>query len=139
MSAVAPIVLQKSKVAGSRIFGENTKREAIADSHRRNRTVEVACEYNVRRLGPSHTYTKVAHTAFRIFDHQCKTTFATQSTQFQTSDIAMATAEKGHERHFAPQKNSGFFNSRIGAIIDWHSGESRVRLGPTATEPLFFR
>jgi hypothetical protein len=74
-----PIVLQKSKVAGSRIFGENTKREAIADSHRRNRIVEVACEFNVRRRGPSHTYTKVAPTAFRIFDHQCKTTFATQS------------------------------------------------------------
>jgi hypothetical protein len=76
-----PIVLQKSKVAGSRIFGENTKREAIADSHRRNRIVEVARGFNVRRRGPSHTYTKVAPTAFRIFDHQCKTTFATQSAR----------------------------------------------------------
>ena len=43
------IVLQKSKVAGSRIFRENTKREAIADSSRRNRIAEVACEFNVRR------------------------------------------------------------------------------------------
>ena len=51
-----PIVLQKSKVAGSPIFRENTKREAIADSYRRNRVVEVACEFNVRR--PSHLYRK---------------------------------------------------------------------------------
>jgi hypothetical protein len=43
------IVLQKSKVAGSRIFRENTKREAIADLYRRNRVVEVACEFSVRR------------------------------------------------------------------------------------------
>ena len=48
-SAVGGIVLQKSKVAGSRIFRENTKQEAIADSYRRNRVVEVACEFNVRR------------------------------------------------------------------------------------------
>ena len=45
----APIVLQKSKVARSRIFRENTKPEAIANSYRRNRVVEVACEFNVRR------------------------------------------------------------------------------------------
>jgi hypothetical protein len=49
MSEVEVIVLQKSKVAGSRIFRENTKREAIADLCRRNRVVEVACEFNVRR------------------------------------------------------------------------------------------
>jgi hypothetical protein len=44
-----PIVLQKSKVAGPQIFRENTKREAIADSHSRNRVAEAACEFNVRR------------------------------------------------------------------------------------------
>ena len=49
MSAVPPIVLQKSKVAGSRFFRENTKQEAIADLYRRSRVVEVACEFNVRR------------------------------------------------------------------------------------------
>jgi hypothetical protein len=43
------IVLQKSKVAGPRIFCENTKREAIADSYNLNRIAEVACEFNVRR------------------------------------------------------------------------------------------
>ena len=32
---VSQIVLQKSKVAGPRIFRENTKREAIADSYSR--------------------------------------------------------------------------------------------------------
>jgi hypothetical protein len=40
MSALAPVVLQKSKVAGSRFFRENPKREAIADSNRRIRVVE---------------------------------------------------------------------------------------------------
>jgi hypothetical protein len=38
MSASASIVLQKSKVAGLRIFAKNPKREAIAaDSYRPNR------------------------------------------------------------------------------------------------------
>jgi hypothetical protein len=43
------IVLQKSKVAGLRIFRENTKREAIADSYNLNRVTEVACEFKLRR------------------------------------------------------------------------------------------
>ncbi len=73
------IALQKSKVAGSRFFRENTKREAIADSYRRNRVVEVAGEFNVRRRGPSHLCTKAAPAAFRIFDHRYKMTFATLS------------------------------------------------------------
>jgi hypothetical protein len=41
--------LQKSKVADLRIFRENTKREAIADSYNLNRVTEVASEFNVRR------------------------------------------------------------------------------------------
>jgi hypothetical protein len=49
MSAITLIVLQKSKVADLRIFRENTKREAIADSHNLNRVTAVACEFNVRR------------------------------------------------------------------------------------------
>jgi hypothetical protein len=44
-----PILLQKSKVAGRRIFRENMNREAIADSYSLNRVTEVACEFNVRR------------------------------------------------------------------------------------------
>jgi hypothetical protein len=44
-----PILLQKSKVAGLRIFAKNPKREAIADSYNLNRTTEVAYEFNVRR------------------------------------------------------------------------------------------
>src|SRR3954468_15301233 len=44
-----PIVLQKSKIAGQRIFRENTRREAITDSYDFNGTTEVACEFNVRR------------------------------------------------------------------------------------------
>src|SRR3984893_3339226 len=74
-----PILLQKSKVADLRIFRENTKREAIADSYNLNRVTEVACEFNVRRRGSSHLYTKAAPVARRIFDHQCRTTFATVS------------------------------------------------------------
>ena len=74
-----PIVLQNSKVAGLRIFRENTKRETIADSYNLNRVSEVACEFKVRRWGPSHLYTKTAPVVLRIFEHQCKTSFATQS------------------------------------------------------------
>src|SRR6202158_1678848 len=81
MSAVHPILLQKAKVASLRIFRENTKREAIADSYNLNRVTEVACEFNVRRRGPSHLYAKAAPVARRIFDHQCKTTFATVSAK----------------------------------------------------------
>ena len=44
-----PILLQKSKVADLRIFRENTKREAIANSYNLNRVTEVACEFYVRR------------------------------------------------------------------------------------------
>ena len=44
-----PIVLQKSKVAGPRLFRENTKREVIADSYNLNRVTEVACEFYARR------------------------------------------------------------------------------------------
>ena len=79
VSALPPIVLQNSKVAGLRIFLENAKRGTIADSYNLNRVSEVACEFKVRRWGPSHLYTKTAPVARRIFDHQCKTTFATQS------------------------------------------------------------
>jgi hypothetical protein len=49
MPAIEVIVLQKSKVAEPRIFRENTKREAITDSHNLNRIAEVAGEFNVRR------------------------------------------------------------------------------------------
>ena len=43
------ILLQKSKVAGPRIFRENMNREATANSYSLNRVTEVACEFNVRR------------------------------------------------------------------------------------------
>jgi len=43
------IVLQKSKVAGLRIFAKNPKQEAIADSYNLNRVTEVAYEVDVRR------------------------------------------------------------------------------------------
>jgi hypothetical protein len=74
-----PILLQKSKVAGLRIFAKNPKREAVADSYNLNRAAEVAYEFSAQRRGPSHIYRKSAPVALRIFEHQCKTTFATQS------------------------------------------------------------
>src|ERR1700754_2336940 len=40
-SGSPPIVLQKSKVAGLKIFRENTKQRAIADSYDLNRVTEV--------------------------------------------------------------------------------------------------
>ena len=47
-SASEGIVLQKSKVAGLKIFRENTKQRAVADSYDLNRVTEVACEFCVR-------------------------------------------------------------------------------------------
>ena len=44
-----PDCVAKVEVAGLRIFRENTKREAIADSYNLIRVAEVAWEFNVRR------------------------------------------------------------------------------------------
>jgi hypothetical protein len=41
-------MLQKSKVASVRIFGETLKHEAIDDSDNLSRATEVACEFSVR-------------------------------------------------------------------------------------------
>jgi hypothetical protein len=49
MAAIEANLLQKLEVAGQRIFRENTKREATADSDSLSRLAEVACEFNVRR------------------------------------------------------------------------------------------
>jgi hypothetical protein len=48
-SAFHLIVLQKSKVASVRIFGETLKRRAIDDSHTLSRVTEVAYEREVMR------------------------------------------------------------------------------------------
>jgi hypothetical protein len=78
--AIGGIVLQKSKVATPRIFRENKKRKMIADSYTLNRVAEIAGEFDARGPVPPHLYTKDAPTARRIFDHLCKTTFATVSS-----------------------------------------------------------
>jgi hypothetical protein len=44
-----PIVLQKSKVASVRIFGETLERAAIDDSDNLSRVSEVAYEFSMRR------------------------------------------------------------------------------------------
>jgi hypothetical protein len=46
---LTPIVLQKSKVASVRIFGETLKRETIDDSDSLSRAIEVADEFSVKR------------------------------------------------------------------------------------------
>jgi hypothetical protein len=84
MSAVGLILLQKSKVASVRIFGETLKHEAIDDSDNLSRATEVAYEFSVRGWGPSNLYTKNAPAALRIFDTFSKATFATLSGQKQT-------------------------------------------------------
>jgi hypothetical protein len=72
-------VLQKSKVASVRIFGETLKRETIDDSDSLSRAVEAADEFSVKRRGPSYLYMKTSPAALRIFDTFGKTTFATLS------------------------------------------------------------
>jgi hypothetical protein len=48
-SALPLILLQKSKVASVRIFGETLKREPVDDSDNLSRATEVAHEFCVRR------------------------------------------------------------------------------------------
>src|SRR5258708_12014428 len=54
------IVLQKSKVATPRIFGENSKHEPMDHSCNLSPVSEVACEFSARRLGPTDLYPKTA-------------------------------------------------------------------------------
>src|SRR4249920_2490688 len=79
MSASGVIVLQKSKVAGSDFLAKtrNGKQSTI-------RIISIALPKLPVSFArgdevPSHLYAKAAPVARRIFDHQCKTTFATQS------------------------------------------------------------
>ncbi|WP_212423988.1 hypothetical protein, partial [Bradyrhizobium sp. AUGA SZCCT0283] len=46
---VRQIVLQNSKVAAFKIFGENLKRKEVDDSHSFSRATEVAHEFGARR------------------------------------------------------------------------------------------
>ena len=48
-------------------------------SYTLSRGAEIAGEFNARGSVPSRLYTEDAPTARGIFDHLCKTTFATQS------------------------------------------------------------
>jgi hypothetical protein len=49
MSALRGIVLQKSKVAAPKIFGEKLKREEVGDSYSLSRATEVAHQFGARR------------------------------------------------------------------------------------------
>lgn len=83
-------MLQNSNVAAPRIFRENKKRQTITDPYTLSRGAEIAGEFNARGSVPSRLYTEDAPTARRIFDHLCKTTFATQSTRSGPRQIAFA-------------------------------------------------
>jgi hypothetical protein len=48
-SEFGPILLQKSKVASVRIFGEFFECNATDDSYNLSRAAEIACEFSVRR------------------------------------------------------------------------------------------
>ena len=85
-------MLQNSKVAVPRIFRENKKRETITDLYTLSRGAEIAGGFNARGSVPSRLYTEDAPTARGIFDHLCKTTFATQSGVKQTSKIRAVTS-----------------------------------------------
>ena len=97
-----PIVLQKSNVAAPRIFRENKMRETITDSYTLNRAAEVAGEFNARGSLPSRLYTKIAPAARRIFEHQCKTTFATLSARNGRSTYAPWRQLTGQDRSRQP-------------------------------------
>jgi hypothetical protein len=60
MSGVEGILLQKSKVAGLRIFTKNPKRKAIADSYNLNRATEVVYKFNVGDEAP-HIFARKPH------------------------------------------------------------------------------
>ena len=92
--------MQKSKVATPRIFREDKRWETIADSYTLNRVAEIAGEFDARRPVPPHLYTKDAPTARRIFDHLCKTTFATVSGQQPTSDRSAESGANDPKRFF---------------------------------------
>jgi hypothetical protein len=62
-------------------FSRKPETGALADPYDLNRITEVACEFNVRRRGPSHLYTKAAPVARRFFEPRCKKIFATISAQ----------------------------------------------------------
>jgi hypothetical protein len=74
------ILLQKSKAALARIFGETLKREAIDDSDNLS------------------LYTKTASAALRIFDTFGKTTFATLSALLRHADRCCRCLFVGEDR-----------------------------------------
>ncbi len=108
-----PILLQKSKVVEPLIFRENTKRETIAGTYALTRVADVACEFNVRGCLPSRLYTKDAPTAHRIFDHRCKTTFATVSAHHIISWRRSNSVAFGAKRTSAAAvRRIGFMSTR---------------------------
>jgi len=92
------IVLQKSKVATVRIFGETVKREAIDDSDNLSRLTEVAYEFSAGRRGPSDIYKKNAPAVFRIFGTFGKTTFATLSARTGPPAMSAVRSLSGENR-----------------------------------------
>src|SRR5262249_20186809 len=90
--ASVPILLQKSELSGDKFSRHKTIRPTSGDLHSLSRFSEVADEFIVRGRGPPHLYTNVASIARRIFDQQCKKTFATISAKSRHMHRSSATA-----------------------------------------------
>src|SRR6202040_3360756 len=84
-----PISLQKSQIARRQFSCCKKIRPTTADRCGLNHVTEGASEFIFRQLGPPHLYTKVASTAKRIFDRQCKKTFATKSVETRCGAVAV--------------------------------------------------
>src|ERR1700758_5049835 len=85
MSALPPIVLQKSLNAERRFFRLKPK-QARTDNKGDSRSItEVTGEFSARLCDPPHPYMKNAPMAQKFCDQGRKTTFATQSGVKRTS------------------------------------------------------
>jgi hypothetical protein len=78
------IVLQKSKVAGLRIFAKIPNREAIADSYSLNRAAEFPVSLTCRDEAHHIFIRNPRRLPLEFFSIKCETTFATQSGVKQT-------------------------------------------------------
>jgi len=94
MSALRGIVLQKSKVARLRIFAKTLKRK---QSPIRITLIALPKSPETLTCGDEapHIFIPNPHQQPRIFEHQCKTTFSTQSGVKRTRPTCIQTAACG--------------------------------------------
>ena len=85
----------KLESCSAKNFSRKQEAETITDLYTLSRGAEIAGEFNARGSVPSRLYTEDAPTARGIFDHPCKTTFATQSYALRTQLGPRLMSEKG--------------------------------------------